>query len=436
MKEETISQVHQDYLSYSFKNDHRDIVLKEYESAERLANSQSKLFQQFAGVLGGIVTLLTPTLIQFTTSTSYSIVEEYVIISIIFSLSVLTLLYFVELQKTLIFNARKVVVLRKMLGLDYGSLLLVLPSWRIEGASNPTRIKLFPGWITIVTVPLWIVVLFFSVTFFVLSQNLDEIIPWPYLFVPAVTLLVIFFRWRLLDHHETFYLFIVKFIASLLRINFPRNFQHIMYKTKLSAYELDRLHFNLSNIKGALVAIEDKKFYKHKGVDWFALFRSFISIFPIVRRRKGILKSGGSTISMQLSRGLFIDASCYRKLFRRKIIEILLAKWLDKELNKDLILGMYLASVRYDKDVFGLAAATKYFFNKRIRQIDKEQSLFLVERVSSVSKLYSSDRIQYLINSVADFTGWRADLLKLKKIYREAGVRQKRVRTAFLSRKA
>jgi penicillin-binding protein 1A len=124
------------------------------------------------------------------------------------------------------------------------------------------------------------------------------------------------------------------------------------------------------------VHVEDKEFFTHSGVSIKGLGRLFLSILGLRSR------SGGSTITQQLVRSLFIvDQS---KLFRRKVIEILLARWLNKVITKNDQLEMYLASVRFEANVFGIAAAMKHFLGAVRKIVSGAEAFFLIERVSNV----------------------------------------------------
>lgn len=101
-----------------------------------------------------------------------------------------------------------------------------------------------------------------------------------------------------------------------------------------------------------------------------------LSVFGLGRR------AGGSTITQQLVRTLFVVDQT--KLFRRKFIEIVLALSLNKVLSKNLQLEMYLSSVRFERGVFGIAAALKYFFGHTNKGPSKAEAFFLVERISNV----------------------------------------------------
>jgi penicillin-binding protein 1A len=154
------------------------------------------------------------------------------------------------------------------------------------------------------------------------------------------------------------------------------NIEHVIYRATLGRYELQRLGIDLSVAKKLLVHIEDKEFFAHSGVSIKGLGRLILAILG--RRRR----AGGSTITQQLVRTLFIvDQS---KLIRRKLIEIVLARWFDGVFKKDDQLEMYLASVRFEVNVLGIAAAMKHFFGEIKRSGSAPEAFFLIERVSNV----------------------------------------------------
>lgn len=101
---------------------------------------------------------------------------------------------------------------------------------------------------------------------------------------------------------------------------------------------------------------------------------------------KNIPYCGGSTITQQLFRTLFIK-NIDKKRIRRKFAEIILSiSWFDKKLTKQEQLEIYLVAVRFDRNVFGILAAMKHYYGKIIDTPTKAQSFFLIERISVVSQ--------------------------------------------------
>jgi penicillin-binding protein 1A len=106
----------------------------------------------------------------------------------------------------------------------------------------------------------------------------------------------------------------------------------------------------------AVLAIEDRRFYSHPGIDPIGIARA------IVRNTiGGGVRQGGSTITQQLAKNLFLS---HERTYKRKIQEALLALWLEHQLTKDEILSAYLNRVYLGSGTYGIDAAAKLYFNK------------------------------------------------------------------------
>jgi penicillin-binding protein 1A len=140
-----------------------------------------------------------------------------------------------------------------------------------------------------------------------------------------------------------------------------------------------------------LTFIEDRTFFKHPGISLRALARAFLGLIRVKRR------SGGSTITQQLVRTLFVHQQ--QKLIRRKVVEILLAIWFNGIFPKDEQLELYLASVRFERGVFGVIEAMRHFWGKIIPLPSPAESFFLIERVSNIHSDLLSDKIIQTIKS-------------------------------------
>src|SRR3972149_2528008 len=148
----------QHFPTYSFKE--RDIVLEEYRTAAKSLESEERVFlnaSNIAVVAGaGLGSLAVGALDPLTRALSAVARPEIALLALLFlttAFAYITIRYFADRQRAVVFAARKVIVLRRMLGLSYGPLQLVLPNWRIEGADEPFAVRLFPGWSTYVTYP-------------------------------------------------------------------------------------------------------------------------------------------------------------------------------------------------------------------------------------------------------------------------------------------
>lgn len=405
------SKSEQYYPTYTFLRENRDIVLLEFEEAQKIANGQTNVYGQVTNILLAVVTVLIPLFFNQDkeTNRTFNFIKENALFfsTIIFLFGALILRYFVDLQKQITINGRKVVTLRIMLGLDYGNIHLTLPNWRVEGATNPFIIKYFNGWLKFQSMPFWVLTIGVNaiwwlttndrISYPILINNI-EIFNIPWLtgnFVITIAYLYIFRR-NLNDTHETSFLNIGRCFAKLIRYKLIDNFEYTIYRAKLEVVEMSRLNVNFGNLKSILVDIEDKSFYTNKGVSIKAIIRGSISQVKLFRKAFRLLESGGSTITMQLSRTLFIPSN--QNKYLRKIFEIWIALWLQRKFTKQEILDLYIVSVRYDYGVMGLSKAIKHFYgNLKRKTLTPEESFVLVERLSNITGTHKQERIDYLI---------------------------------------
>ncbi|TMQ60920.1 MAG: PBP1A family penicillin-binding protein [Candidatus Eisenbacteria bacterium] len=111
----------------------------------------------------------------------------------------------------------------------------------------------------------------------------------------------------------------------------------------------------------AILAIEDRRFYTHWGIDPIRLMRALVT--DIVARRP---EQGGSTITQQLARNLFLT---HEKTLTRKLKEIVLAVRIEQTYTKDEILEMYFNQIYFGEGAYGVDAAAKVFFGKRVQEL-------------------------------------------------------------------
>src|SRR5207302_792361 len=128
------------------------------------------------------------------------------------------------------------------------------------------------------------------------------------------------------------------------------------------------------DLKLATVAIEDQRFYKHNGVDLTGIFRAAVKDIS-----EGAVLQGGSTITMQLMRNLYLGDD--KRTIRQKIIEAKLALVYEKHHSKQAILTSYLNSVPYGtvggQTAIGVQAAARIFFDKPVSQLNLQQAALL-----------------------------------------------------------
>jgi penicillin-binding protein 1A len=112
----------------------------------------------------------------------------------------------------------------------------------------------------------------------------------------------------------------------------------------------------------AFVAIEDRRFYEHGGLDYRGMLRAFVA-----NLRAGHVVQGGSTITQQVARS-FLRSS--EQTMQRKIREAILARRLEARYEKDQILALYLNQIFLGHQSYGVAAAARRYFNKQVSELD------------------------------------------------------------------
>jgi len=130
-------------------------------------------------------------------------------------------------------------------------------------------------------------------------------------------------------------------------------------------------------MKDAMVATEDRRFRMHPGVDPIGIARSaFVSL------RRGRKAQGGSTITQQLARNLFLTNN---KTFARKFREIILALAMERKFSKDQILELYLNRVYFGGGAYGVDAASRKFFGHPASQLDLPEAAIIAGLVKAPS---------------------------------------------------
>jgi penicillin-binding protein 1A len=132
----------------------------------------------------------------------------------------------------------------------------------------------------------------------------------------------------------------------------------------------------------AFIAIEDRRFYSHYGVDPIGIARAVIA--NVVRRG---VSQGGSTITQQLAKNLFLTQE---RTLTRKIQEVGLAVWLEHKFSKAQILDMYLNRVYFGAGAYGIEAAAQRYFDKPAQKLTAAEAAMLAGLVRSPSRLSPS----------------------------------------------
>jgi monofunctional glycosyltransferase len=120
------------------------------------------------------------------------------------------------------------------------------------------------------------------------------------------------------------------------------------------------------HVRRAILVAEDSRFYSHAGVDWQEVQESMETNF-----KKGKMARGGSTITQQLAKNLFLSTD---KTLRRKLKELLMAYTMESQLSKGRILELYLNVIEWGGGVFGIEAAAQQYFGKSAQFLTPEES--------------------------------------------------------------
>jgi penicillin-binding protein 1A len=139
------------------------------------------------------------------------------------------------------------------------------------------------------------------------------------------------------------------------------------------------LHEMSPFIPQAVMAIEDRRFYSHFGIDPLGLGRAMFENLT-----SGAFSQGGSTLTQQLAKNLFLKPD---RTIERKVQEVLLALWLEQKHTKDQILEMYLNRVYFGSGSYGVEAASRRYFGKSAREVNLAEAALLAGLLKAPSRL-------------------------------------------------
>lgn len=148
---------------------------------------------------------------------------------------------------------------------------------------------------------------------------------------------------------------------------FGNNYAQMIYPDKLP-----------KNLTDAIVAIEDRRFYKHFGFDFFGFTRA---VFTNVFRKR--YAQGASTITQQVAKNIFLTPG---KNIKRKVQELLLSFWLEKKLSKNQIMALYLNRVYFGSGNYGATAASNWYFNKSVYELNLREAAIMAGMLKAPSR--------------------------------------------------
>ena len=177
------------------------------------------------------------------------------------------------------------------------------------------------------------------------------------------------------------------------------------------------------NLKRAVLAIEDSNFFTHKGINPGGIARALI-----VNLEKGRTVEGGSTMTMQLVKNLFLSP---QSKFSRKVAEAVMSIRLEQILNKDQILQLYLNQIYLGHNLYGVETASRSYFNKSANNLTLSEAAMLAGLISApeeyspfVNYKLAKDRQEIVLNRMKELkwitpaqeTAARKEKIKLGKI--------------------
>ena len=142
----------------------------------------------------------------------------------------------------------------------------------------------------------------------------------------------------------------------------------------------DYVHLKRINdiTRKAVLAIEDSRFYEHPGLDIKGIVRALVT-----NLQAGEIEEGASTLTQQLARNVFPKAIGTEQTLARKILEARVAVRLEDQYSKDEILELYLNDVYFGRGVYGIAAASEFYFGTNVSKITLPQAALLAGLISA-----------------------------------------------------
>ncbi|PPZ92644.1 monofunctional biosynthetic peptidoglycan transglycosylase [Cloacibacterium normanense] len=184
-------------------------------------------------------------------------------------------------------------------------------------------------------------------------------------------------------------------IISIFSIIWGRFFNPIITITQIEGLvkyqKLDRDYISFDemgkNVKKAVIASEDQNFYRHNGFDFQAIQKAFAD------NQKGKKLKGGSTISQQTAKNVFLWNG---RSYVRKGLEAIFTFIIEKVWSKDIILERYLNSIEMGQGVFGVEAASHYYFGKSSADLTKSEAAWIAVCLPNPKKYDPKNPSSYL----------------------------------------
>ena len=173
---------------------------------------------------------------------------------------------------------------------------------------------------------------------------------------------------------------------------------------------------------GALLAVEDQRFYQHRGIDWRRVVGAFLRDLRALS-----LREGSSTITMQLARNVFPDRLTRARTLRRKLAEMIVARRIERAFDKQQILQMYLNQIYLGNGYYGVEAAAQGYFGRPAKDLSVAQAALLAALPKAPSS-YDPRRFPDAALKRRNLVLGQMTKLKLIDAKEEAAARQSKLR--------
>jgi penicillin-binding protein 1A len=266
---------------------------------------------------------------------------------------------------------------------------------------------MFPGYLSARAFPVHVILITTSVSLFILSVDAVRFIGVHFSYVEnhPQRIQAFFaaawyfwgmrlFRVNLRDANENALLSLARLWSKISGIKLVSNVEYELYRIRLEIAELHRLKFDLSEIKKFALFVEDRSFYDHRGISLRGMSRAVYGLLSGKRR------GGGSTITQQLVRAQFIIKP--NDTFRRKILEIILALWVERCLSKKEIMEGYLGTARFENGIYGFHRAYRHFFFDSPKVVEKWEAFILIERLGNIHSRFLGKRVKQLLGNAIE----------------------------------
>jgi monofunctional biosynthetic peptidoglycan transglycosylase len=204
-------------------------------------------------------------------------------------------------------------------------------------------------------------------------------------------------------------------VTTMYKVNLcPKNSNYVPLK-RISPY-----------LVKAIILTEDSRFWDHQGFDWESIKKNYEE-----NQKVGFYKRGGSTITQQLAKNMFLSAE---KSIIRKGLEALITVKIEKVLTKKEIIEKYLNVIEFGKDIYGIKAASLHYFKKSPAELDVVESAFLAMLLPNPKKYaasyykeeltpFASRRINQIVQNMYQYnritdTEYNDALLRLERFFR------------------